>query len=47
MTYTTDSEVTTVTVTCDVGSSISGTAEILCGNNGEWEIQSNVSCGKI
>jgi hypothetical protein len=33
-------------VTCNLGSSISGTAEIACGNNGEWEIQGSVTCGE-
>ncbi|XP_060562326.1 CUB and sushi domain-containing protein 3-like, partial [Ruditapes philippinarum] len=44
VTYSTDNEVTVVTVTCNLGSSISGTAEITCGNNGEWELQGSVTC---
>ncbi|XP_053399292.1 CUB and sushi domain-containing protein 3-like [Mercenaria mercenaria] len=42
--YETNNEVTSVTVTCNIGSSLQGTAEIMCGTNGEWEIRSNIDC---
>lgn len=43
--YSTDGVTSSVTLTCDVGTSLTGTQDIACGTSGTWEILNEPQCG--